>query len=105
MEWALKSSEIESFVGTSHDDFSAMPAPDGMFLNVHSHSDDPSHEIGSDVGPALDAYCKGVSFKVYEAEKKSYATFNPNSYKMDGPREMSKNLKKSIDLLLKTLFR
>ena len=104
VEWALKASNTESFVGTTHNDFSVMPAPKGAFLDVHSHSDDPSHVIGSDVGQAYEAFNKGITFKVYEAGKKSYATYNPDSYKLDGPREMSKNLRKSINLLIRLII-
>ena len=98
VEWALKVSPTKSFVGTSHDDgFVKIDSPVGMTCDIHSHIDNPNNYKGSDHERARLSYNKGITFKVYEVGKQSYATYNPNSYRLDGPREISLLLEKSIN--------
>ena len=100
VEWGLKISPDKSIVGTSHDPiFSSINNPQNMTDDIHSHPDNPNSFIGSDNDRAMESYNAGVTFKVYESGKRSYATYNPNSYKLNGAREMSKNLEKNINLL------
>ncbi len=100
VEWGLKISPDKSIVGTCHDPtFVSIKEPKNMTEDIHSHPDNPNSFIGSDNNRAMNSYNVGVTFKVYESGKRSYATYNPNSYKLDGTREMSKNLEKSITLL------
>ena len=100
VEWGLKISPDKSIVGTSHDPiFVSINNPKNMTDDIHSHPDNPNSFIGSDNDRAVNSYNAGVTFKVYESGKRSYATYNPNSYKLDGAREMSKNLEKNINLL------
>ena len=105
VEWALKSSSDKSIVGTSHDPgFVNIGSLTGTTYDIHSHIDNPNKRMGSDHFRAEESYNKGVTFKVYEVGKQSYATYNPNSYKLDGPRDISMLLEKKISLL-KVLLR
>ncbi len=68
VEWAIKSSATQSFVGTSHkESFVCIDSPQDMFLDIHSHIDKPSNQIGSDVNAAIESYKKGIEFKVYKS--------------------------------------
>ena len=60
--------------------------------------------MGSDHLKAMEYYNKGVTSKVYEVGKQSYATYNPTSFRLDGPREISMTLERKISLL-KVLLR
>ena len=105
VEWGLLISPEKSIVGTSHDDgFVSLKPIEGMTYDIHSHIDNPLKEMTEDHLQAMEAYDKGVTFKVYEAYKRSYATYNPDSHKLDGPREMSLILEKTIQFL-RTLSR
>ena len=105
VEWALKTSSDKSIVGTSHDPgFVNIGSLMGTTSNIHSHIDDPNKRMGSDHYRAEESYNKGVTFKVYEVGKQSYATYNPSSHKLDGSREISMLLEKKINLL-KVLLR
>ena len=44
-------------------------------------------------------YNKGITYKVYEVGKQSYATYNPTYSMLNGPREISRLLEKKINLL------
>ena len=100
VEWALKISPTKNFVGTSHDPgFAKIDSPEGMTYDIHSHIDDPNKYMGSDHWRAMEYYNKGVTFNVYEVGKQSYATYNPTSFRLDGPRVISMLLEKKISLL------
>ena len=105
VEWALKISPDKSIVGTSHDPgFVNIDSPKNMTYDIHSHIDDPNKYMGSDHLKAMEYYNKGVTSKVYEVGKQSYATYNPTSFRLDGPREISMTLERKISLL-KVLLR
>ena len=104
VEWAMKSSASEIVIGTSHKNgYNGVKDPDGMTENIHSHPDNPYCFIGSDHIAAEKAYDDNVVYKVYEAGKRSYATYNPEHKMLDGPREISRKLVnqfKQIQLLI-----
>ena len=78
VEWGLKISPDKSIVGTSHDPiFVSINNPKNMTDDIHSHPDNPNSFIGSDNDRAVNSYNAGVTFKVYESGKRSYATYNP----------------------------
>ena len=100
VEWELKIATDKNVVGTCHDQgFVKIDPPKGMTCDIHSHVDNPNKYIGSDHLRAESAYYKGITYKVYEVSKQSYATYNPTFSMLNGPREISLLLAKKINLL------
>ena len=100
VEWGLKIAPDKNVVGTCHDQgFVKIDPPKGMTCDIHSHVDNPNKYIGSDHLRAESAYYKGITYKVYEVGKQSYATYNPTFSMLNGPREISLLLAKKINLL------
>jgi len=98
VEWGLKASTDVSFVGTSHNDgFVEMSRPEGMTLDVHSHTDNPRNQISrSDYTNAAASAAKGVNYKIYQQGKGRYDVYNASTGGFDNKelsRTMSNNLK------------
>ena len=82
VEWGLKISENESYVGTSHsEDFVGMNVPKNMTISVHSHLEKFPIEYGltSDHGKAAANAANGIIYKVYLQVTGTYATYNADS--------------------------
>jgi len=99
VEWGLKISENESYVGTSHmEGFVGMDVPKDMTISVHSHIEKYADDYGlrSDHNNARINAAKGVTYKVYLQGTGTYATYNAD-LKGLYDREPAKTLSSIID--------